>query len=84
MHMAVSMDRAGRVLLPASVRDALGLKPGSRLILDLEDQVITLTPTRETIRRAQAILAPYRPKDGRLISEELIADRRAEAARECE
>ena len=82
MNMAVALDQAGRLVLPAAVRKALGLKPGSRLILSVEGQVVKLTPMREAIRKAQAILAPYRPKDGRLVSDELVADRHEEYRRE--
>lgn len=82
MKVAVSLDQAGRLVLPAAVRKALGLKPGSRLILSVEGQVVSLTPMREAIRKAQAILAPYRPKDGCLVSDELVADRREEYRRE--
>jgi len=82
MHATVTLDGAGRLVLPAAARKALGLKPGSRLILSVEGQVVTLTPMREAIRRAQAILAPYRPKDGHSVVDDLVAERRAEAARE--
>jgi AbrB family looped-hinge helix DNA binding protein len=84
LNTAVALDQAGRLVLPAAVRKALGLKPGSRLILSVEGQVVTLTPMREAIRNAQAILAPYRPKDGHSVADDLVAERRAEAEREYE
>jgi AbrB family looped-hinge helix DNA binding protein len=84
MTMSLTLDAAGRVVLPVAVRKALGLKPGSRLTLEVDGQVVKLTPAREAIRRAQAILAPYRPKDGRLMSDELVAERREEYRREQE
>jgi len=82
MNATVVLDGAGRLVLPAAARKALGLKAGSRLILSVEGQVVTLTPMREAIRKAQAILAPYRPKDGHSVADDLVAERRAEAARE--
>jgi AbrB family looped-hinge helix DNA binding protein len=82
MNATVTLDGAGRLVLPAAVRKALGLKAGSRLVLEVEGQVVTLTPMLEAIRRAQAILAPYRPKDGHSVADDLVAERRAEAARE--
>ncbi len=82
MNATVTLDGAGRLVLPVAVRKALGLKPGSRLILSVEGQVATLTPMQEAIRRAQAILAPYRPKDGHSVADDLVAERRAEAARD--
>lgn len=84
MNVAVSLDQAGRLVLPAAVRKALGLKPGSRLVLSVRGQVVSLTPMREAIRKAQAILAAHRPKDGHSVADDLVAERRAEAAREYE
>ncbi|MFN8010843.1 MAG: AbrB/MazE/SpoVT family DNA-binding domain-containing protein [Holophagaceae bacterium] len=84
MNTSLTLDPAGRVVLPAAVRKALGLNPGSRLLLSVEGQVVTLTPMREAIRKAQAILAPYRPKDGSLMSDALVAERREEYRKELE
>ena len=82
MNATVVLDGAGRLVLPAAVRKALGLKLGSQMVLSVEGQVVTLTPMREAIRQAQAILAPYRPKDGHSVADDLVAERRAEVVRE--
>lgn len=82
MTHAVTLDSAGRLVLPAGVRKALGVGPGSRMLLLVEGQAVKLTPMREGIRRAQALLAPCRPKDGHSAVDDLHADRAAEAARE--
>ena len=82
MNATVVLDGAGRLVLPAAVRKELGLKLGSQLVLSVEGQVVTLTPMREAIRRAQAILAPHRPKDGHSVANDLVAERRAEVVRE--
>lgn len=42
--MTVTIDRAGRVVIPAHVRDRLGLRPGTRLHLAVEDGDIRLRP----------------------------------------
>lgn len=84
MNAALTLDPAGRVVLPITVRKALGLTPGSRLLLSVEGQVVTLTPAREAIRTAQALLAPYRPAKGALLSEALVAERREEYRKESE
>ena len=76
------MDGAGRLVLPVAVRKALGLQAGSRLILEVEGEAVHLRTVDTAIRRAQALLAPYRPKDGSLVSDQLIAERRAEYRRE--
>jgi AbrB family looped-hinge helix DNA binding protein len=41
---AITVDRAGRILLPIEVRRHLNLVPGSRLTLDVVAQRIELTP----------------------------------------
>lgn len=44
---AITIDRAGRMLLPIGVRRQLNLSPGSRLMLDVVAQRIELTPPRQ-------------------------------------
>jgi len=41
---ALTVDSAGRIVLPSSVRKQLKLVPGSRLLLDVVAQRIELTP----------------------------------------
>jgi AbrB family looped-hinge helix DNA binding protein len=43
--MTVTIDRAGRVVIPAIVRERLGLRPGTRLELSLDDSGIRLVPS---------------------------------------
>jgi bifunctional DNA-binding transcriptional regulator/antitoxin component of YhaV-PrlF toxin-antitoxin module len=71
----------GRVVIPAPYRRLLGVDGGGHVLMILEDGEVRLIGRDAAIRRAQALLARYAPKSGRA-SEELIADRRAEAARE--
>jgi len=40
--MRVTIDKAGRVVIPAQVRERTGLVPGSELELSLEDSTIRL------------------------------------------
>ena len=71
----------GRVVLPAAMREALGLAPGDDVLISLEAEGIRILPRDEAIRQAQAIVRELVP-DGVSLAEELIADRRREAARE--
>ena len=44
MNHALTIDSAGRIVLPSAVRRALNLSAGSRLRLDVVAQRIELTP----------------------------------------
>ncbi len=79
--VTVKMGENGRVVLPVSYRRALGLEPGSELLLSLENGEVRMTTRAASIERAQAFIRSRIP-EGRLLSEELSAERRAEAARE--
>ena len=43
--MTVTIDKAGRVVIPAAVRERLGLLPGTRLELSVDDAAIRLVAT---------------------------------------
>ena len=47
MSHSITIDRAGRIVLPADIRRRLNLVPGSRLTLDLVALRIELTPQTE-------------------------------------
>ena len=44
MSQPITMDKAGRIVLPKEVRRRLHLEPGARLMLDVVAQRIELTP----------------------------------------
>ena len=78
--MKTTIREGGRLVIPAAYRKALGIKPGDEVILVLEDGEMRVISTRQAIARAQTLLRHYIPK-GRSLSEELIKERREEAAR---
>ena len=82
MTVAVRISQGGRLVLPASIRKALGLVEGSTVLLQLKGSKVELKPMSEAVLEVQKLLAPYRPKDSRLLSEELVVERKREAARE--
>ena len=49
--MMVSIDRAGRVVVPKDLRDLLGLRPGAELLLEVVGDGLRLTPARPQPRR---------------------------------
>ena len=72
----------GRLQLPAEIRRSLNLTDGDPVVMEIKEGVLTVRPYRDVIRDIQERLRPYAPTDGTLVSDELIADRRAEAERE--
>ncbi len=48
MASTVSIDKAGRLVLPKPIRDKLGLAPGDDLLIESEGDAITLRPVRPT------------------------------------
>jgi AbrB family looped-hinge helix DNA binding protein len=75
------ITEGGRVVIPAALRKELGLEIGDDVILELDDDELRLRSLRSAIDRAQTAVRRYVGKDVRL-SDELIADRRREAARD--
>lgn len=71
----------GRVVIPAAYRRLLGIETGGPVLMLLEDGEVRLVGRDAAVRRAQGLVARYIPGGARLAGE-LIAERRAEAARE--
>lgn len=71
----------GRVVIPAPYRKALGIEGTGHVLMLWENGEVRLVGRDAAIRRAQVLVSRYVPKGSRL-SDELIADRRAEVARE--
>lgn len=46
MNAKVTLDRAGRVVLPKTLRDAMHLSPGDTLDLTVKGDEVTLRPRR--------------------------------------
>ncbi|OMH23020.1 AbrB family transcriptional regulator [Tersicoccus phoenicis] len=59
--MEVTIDSGGRVLLPKSLRDALGLTPGSKVDISAHGVGLQVTPGGRTARL-------QRDDDGRLVA----------------
>lgn len=71
----------GRIQLPVEVRRQLSLADGDTVLIEVVDGEIHLRPQREVIKRMQERMRKYVPAGVSLV-DELIADRRREAADE--
>ena len=79
--ISVKVEKSGRILIPAVVRRQLHLKEGSELILRVDETGIQMGTREQALARIHKELRRYIP-EGRVLSEELIQERRAEAERE--
>jgi|ERR687898_2471437 AbrB family looped-hinge helix DNA binding protein len=81
MHEAVELGAGGRLVIPAKMRAALGMKIGDRLNVRLDGNELRIFTYKEGLRRAQEIVKRFVPEGGSLV-DDLIAERRREAAEE--
>ena len=79
--ISVKLEQSGRILIPAAIRKKLHLAPGSELILRVDGNGIRLGTREQALARVHQRLRKYIP-EGRVLSQELLDDRRREAARE--
>lgn len=77
----VTVNAQGRVVLPAELRHELGITPDTQLVAYVEDGRLILEPRMQALRRIQAYVTSLIPAGVSLV-DELIAERRADAARE--
>lgn len=77
----VKLGERGRLVLPAPVRERLELNTGDRAAFVLgESGEVRLVSIKQELRKCRGMFAHLAP--GRVLSEELIAERREEARRE--
>jgi AbrB family looped-hinge helix DNA binding protein len=76
------INQNGRIVIPAAIRQEMGLKAGESLLMEVEDGVLRIESHRARIRRIQEEFKKIIPPGEMLMSDELIAERREEARRE--
>lgn len=78
----INMSEDGQVIVPAEIRNVLGIKGGDAVLWELVDGEVRLTTRKARLERARKLFQQYFPKqEGRSVVDELIAERRAEAER---
>ncbi len=78
--VTVRVDPSGRVVIPRDLRDALGIPEGGELRLTVQDGELRATTRLAALRRIQAEARGHVPQ-GVSLAADLLAERRAEAAR---
>lgn len=78
---SVKVEKSGRVLIPAAIRRELNLKEGTEVLLRVDEDGLHLGSRDQVLARIHHRLRQYIP-EGRVLSEELVQERRSESERE--
>lgn len=76
----VKISKGGRIVIPAAFRKQMGLETGDDVVLELEEGTLRVQSRAQRVQRALDSLYEL-VKDGPSMADELIAERRTEAAR---
>ena len=79
-HLQLQIGSDGRVLIPAELRRQMRLESGGMVNAELVDGELRLLSPAVALDRLERLFAPLRA--GPSLVDELLAERRAEAARE--
>jgi AbrB family looped-hinge helix DNA binding protein len=75
----------GRIVIPAIVRDQMGLNPGEAVVMEIDsDGVLRLESHRAHIRRLQQEFSQPADADARPASRQLIEEREEEVTHQME
>ncbi len=80
MDATVVLGKQGRLVIPAGVREALGFAPGDRLHLQVRGSQLVLERPTDAVSALRGLAADV-PRSRSLV-DELLAERRREAATE--
>lgn len=75
----VKIGEDGRVVIPSTLRKELGIKPGDTLVIESDGDSLLLRGYERMLQEVQEAFADIAPPS-QLLSEELLRDRRKEAA----
>jgi AbrB family looped-hinge helix DNA binding protein len=82
MTYQAKLIKGGKIVIPAELRRELGFADGDTLVIEREGNSVVIKTYLQVVREVQAemkrLIGPY---EGSIV-DELIADRRAEAAAE--
>lgn len=81
LSIKTKVTDGGRIVIPAKLRDALGIRIGNTVTLTLKDGSLQITTRDEAVRKIEEIMKNY-IKPGRSAVDELIKERREEAKNE--
>ena len=78
---ATTMNRQGRIVIPAPIRRAMGLEGPTELLCRYEGGTLTVETIDAAVADVRELVAEYVPAERSMV-DELTRERRAEAATE--
>ncbi len=79
----IKLGAAGRMVMPAALRNQHHMRPGDTLVVRSRNGAVEIRTREQMIKEAQDYVCSLAPPE-RVLSEELIQERRLEAKRETE
>jgi len=77
----VQVGEKGRIVIPAAMREALGIKPGDSVDISVKDYEVRISTREARLKQAQEWVKRYVPA-GVSLADELSAERREAAKHE--
>lgn len=81
LRARIEVGRGGRIVIPAAMRERMGIGEGSALVLLLTGEELLVFTPEAGIRRAQRLAKLWDRGEGSIV-DELLEDRRREAEEE--
>jgi AbrB family looped-hinge helix DNA binding protein len=78
ISVTTTVAEGGRIVIPASYRRAMGVRPGDEIMLRFEDGEVRITSRAQVRRRAREYVRSLVPK-GTSLMHELMRERRESA-----
>jgi AbrB family transcriptional regulator (stage V sporulation protein T) len=77
----VRIAAGGRVVIPADIRQGLGVKEGDELLITRDGDGIRMTTVQQAVKEVQAFFGQFK-KPGESMVDDFLGSRREEAAKE--
>lgn len=82
MSYHAKLIKGGKIVIPAELRRELGFNEGDTLVIERDGDTLTIKTYAQVVREVQSEFRRLVGPHGGSLVDELIADRRAEAASE--
>jgi len=79
--MKTKVSEGGRIVIPAKIREALDIRIGENVMLEVVENELRVNTSREALRRLQKLVRQHVPAD-RSIVDEFLREKREEAKRD--